>query len=547
MAYDAARGKVLLFGGFDDAGNGETWEYDGPTQTWTQVPVASPDAPSPRNGHAMAYDAARGKVVLFGGQDDGGKSGETWEYDGATQTWTQVPVASPDAPSARNLHAMAYDAARGRVVLFGGINDGAIDGETWEYDSGTQSWARVQVASPDAPSPRSSAMAYDIARGKVVLFGGAAIGGLDAETWEYGGATQSWTQVPVASAGAPSPRDDHAMVYDAARGKVVLFGGRVGNPSRLNGETWEYDGATQTWNEVPVASPDAPSPRAGAMAYDAARGKIVLFGGSDATGVNGETWEYDGATESWTQVAVASPDAPSPRKGHAMTYDAARRRVVLFGGGDDETWEYDGPTQSWTQVAQAGSLPRPRRDHAMAYDAARGKVVLFGSISLGGGDTETWEYGATQSWTQVPVGAPNSPSLRFRHAMAYDAARGEVVLFGGDNGSGITNDESWTFQHTAGVADACTPGFDGDGDGLVGCDDPDCWGFCTPHCPVNSTPLWPTDCDTAQPHCGDGVCNPFLETPRLCPGDCGPPAPLCGDFHCDDFEDAASCPGDCTP
>jgi hypothetical protein len=93
----------------------------------------------------------------------------------------------------------------------------------------------------------------------------------------------------------------------------------------------------------------------------------------------------------------------------------------------------------------------------------------------------------------------------------------------------------------------CLGGFDGDGDGLIGCDDPDCWGRCTPLCPPDSTPDWPDDCDTALPHCGDGVCNPNLETQRLCPGDCGPPPEICGDFICEGAEDETSCPGDCTP
>jgi cysteine-rich repeat protein len=594
MAYDAARGKVVLFGGreADREQDGETWEYDSSTQAWTQIPVASPNAPLPRSAHAMAYDAVTRKVVLFGG-------GETWEYDGQIQTWTLVPVPiPPDAPVGTEGASMAYDAARKKVVFFAG-------GETWEYDGRTQSWTEVPVVSPEAPARREGhAMAYDAARGKVVLFGGRVPGSGElnnGETWEYDGSTRTWTPVPVASPEAPSPRRRHAMAYDAARGRVVLYGGSLAIDDigfGPLGETWEYDGATQTWTQVAVASPDDPSFRdEAAMAYDSAGGKVVLFGGTGFGGLEGDTWEYDGTFQTWTQVLIENPNAPSPRIGHAMAYDSARGKVVLFGGLDDdrddgETWEYDGQTQSWTQVLVA-SAPSPRRQHAIAYDATRGKVVLFGGLNDDGLDGETWEYdGQTQSWTQVPVASPNAPLPRSSHSMAYDAALGKVVLFGESetwkydgrtqswtqipvaspdapsprSGSALgyaavggkvvlfgglrvtgSNDETWTFQHTAGIADACTTGFDGDADGLVGCDDPDCWGLCTPHCPVNSTPLWPSDCDTAQPHCGDGVCNSFLETPRLCPEDCGPPAPVCGDFHCDDSEDAATCPGDCTP
>ena len=81
---------------------------------------AATDAPvwtertHPRDSHAMAYDSARGVVVLFGGQHDVRK-GDTWEWDGAV--WT---LRATTGPSPRYGHAMAYDSARGVVVLFGG-------------------------------------------------------------------------------------------------------------------------------------------------------------------------------------------------------------------------------------------------------------------------------------------------------------------------------------------------------------------------------------------------------------------------------------------
>ena len=76
---------------------------------------------------------------------------------------------------------------------------------------------------------------------------------------------------------------------------------------------------------------------------------------------------------------------------------------------------------------------------------------------------------------------------------------------------------------------------DSDFDGLVGCKDPDCSGRCSPFCPPGTT------CDDTLPHCGDGVCNPTLESCELCPQDCHCPT-RCGDYRCDPGE---QCPGDC--
>src|SRR5207249_2202662 len=77
----------------------------------------------------MAYDSARGRVVLFGGLGLGGcRRGDTWEWDGTA--WIEKAPAT--SPSARSGHAMACDSFRGRVVVFGGY-DGSYRGDTWEY------------------------------------------------------------------------------------------------------------------------------------------------------------------------------------------------------------------------------------------------------------------------------------------------------------------------------------------------------------------------------------------------------------------------------
>jgi hypothetical protein len=58
--------RLFLFGGRGDEILGDLWSYDVATGTWTEV-TASP-APSARFGHNAAFDAARGRLLLFGGQ-----------------------------------------------------------------------------------------------------------------------------------------------------------------------------------------------------------------------------------------------------------------------------------------------------------------------------------------------------------------------------------------------------------------------------------------------------------------------------------------------
>jgi hypothetical protein len=424
MAYDTARRKVVVFGGIANAANnvylGDTWEWDG--TTWAQRATTGP---SPRALHAMAYDPVRGKVVLFGGVNAPGGSGfnDTWEWDGTS--WAQR--ATTGGPSQRYFHSMAYDSARSRVVLFGGYNSGFL-GDTWTWDGG--SWTQVAVT---GPTPRDAhEMAYDGARGTVVLFGGYN-GGYLGDTWTWDGT--SWAQRATTG---PLPRYSHSVEYDSARSKIVLFGGYNGGAL---GDTWEWDGISWTQR-----STTGSSARYGqAMAYDAGSGKVVRFGGDDSSGSPvGDTWEWDGT--GWTQFGVIGPQA---RDGAAMAYDSSRNRAVLFGGynGGDlgDTWEWDGT--SWTSGVVIG--PSSRSFHAMVYDSDRKTVVLFGGNSNGLDLGDTWERAGT-SWTQRSA---SGPSLRGGHAMAYDSDRKRVVLFGGYAPLTDTwewDGTSWTQRATAG-------------------------------------------------------------------------------------------------
>jgi hypothetical protein len=225
MAYDRATGTVVLFGGGGlDHKFRETWTWNG--TTWTrQTPAASPPA---RDQAAMAYDAATGTVVLFGGYN-GSYLGDTWTWNGTT--WTkQAPAASPPA---RHGESMAYDAATGTAVMFGGVGLNALHPllrDTWTWNGTT--WAK-QAPATSPPARWEASMAYDAATGTAVLFGGYYFRGVYGDTWTWNGTT--WTK--QASAASPPAREVASMAYDAATGTAVLFGGYSGS---LLSDTWTW-------------------------------------------------------------------------------------------------------------------------------------------------------------------------------------------------------------------------------------------------------------------------------------------------------------------
>ncbi|MCG2681743.1 MAG: S8 family serine peptidase, partial [Kiritimatiellae bacterium] len=566
MAYDATHGQVVLFGGGSISYYGDTWLWGG--SSWTAghpvgwVPVA-------RGGHGLAYDANLGQVVLFGGigGSDSGYWNDTWLWDGSN--WMQeLPAISPPG---RTYTAMAYDAERKEVVLFGGwrygtmndtwvwasVNPGATitvtspnGGESWTVGSshditwtstGTianvnidystnngSSWTSVATGTANdgsypwtvanAPSTTclvrvsdtSNVATNDVSDATFTISaavtptvtvtspdGGESwqVGSSQNITWTSTGAIanimieysinngsnwttetaltvndgtyawlvpnspstnclvkvsdatnaavtdssnivfaifvsgSNWTQKSPAT--SPPARYSTAMAYDAARGQVVLFGG---NTTGIMNDTWVWNGSNWT-QKSPATNPPARSSHA--MAYDAARGQVVLFGGNSSSGVLNDTWVWDGSN--WTQKSPAS--SPPARFIHAMAYDAARGQVVLFGGNGNlnDTWIWDG--SNWSQKSPLLSPPAIG-GHAMTYDAARGQVVLFGGISgLSGKLNDTWVWDGS-NWSQKSPAS--SPPARSSHAMAYDAAHEQVVLFGG-NTTGIMND-TWVWD-----------------------------------------------------------------------------------------------------
>ena len=109
----------------------ELWRYDGTERTR----VVPSTLPPPRHNHALAFDALRGELVLFGGQvTPATRLADTWIFDGTD--WTQrFPLNSPPLPL--DEMPMVFDRALGRTVLFGEFanNPGPnpVAPTTWEW------------------------------------------------------------------------------------------------------------------------------------------------------------------------------------------------------------------------------------------------------------------------------------------------------------------------------------------------------------------------------------------------------------------------------
>jgi cysteine-rich repeat protein len=442
--------------------------------------------PGPISQVRAVYDAARGKVVMFGGKMPSGYTNATSEWRGY---WTSnikalapLPRAGADACCAD--FAMAYDHANRRTVLVGGTYNGSSQNEVWGWDG--VAWSRLA----DAPARLSDlAMAYDAKRKRIVAFGGRVVPAMPAdvraETWELDGAT--WTKTTPAS--SPTPRYGAAMGFDPKRGRIVMYGGRSADATALN-ELWEYDGTTWTqplpslglavltnatlaydtrtqrmaihgangsttamyfWTGTQLtafggAVPNAAS-REGAAFVEDGNGRLMLYGGEDVAGSahlgSQLMWFFDGNAWEEGLTAPALIDAPIvaiPNRGVIVRFGG---RPTGSGAQTNETWELS--RLGWKRFSTGN--PPALNETAMVYDSARDEIVLFGGLVGSVTQNVMWKRKGT-TWSPItPSG--DWPAARTRHGMVYDSARSEVVMFGGNTFSTGDLDDTWIWNGTA--------------------------------------------------------------------------------------------------
>lgn len=422
LAYDSHRGELVAFGGYDpNVGStvGGTWTFDG--ANWQQHAVAEPPA---RSFATAAFDQARQRVVMFGGLAGAGTLADTWEWDGSN--WTQV--AAPTTPPSRGFGGMTFDSGRGVIVMAGGSDNLTQMLDLWEYD-GVDWQQRTQPPVPVGAS--FSRVVYDAARSETLLLGwwdgqmnlGAVL------AWDG----TSWSSRPGLGASVPASSFGTSS-RDHTGALVLRLGGQPVGGTGPAATLTAWDGTT--WTNLATGGPSARS--LGAMWPMA--NATFLFGGFDAAGAPlGDTWQWDGSN--WSQqTLVASP----PARGYsAVAFHAGQGTAILFGGSTTggnygavgDTWRFDGV--SWQQLT-TGPQPGARRGHSMAYDPIRGRIVLSGGLILSpfpGGSTiydDTWEHDGV-GWTQVLVTGGPQQFLNGSYGIAWDENRQKIVAISSDS------------------------------------------------------------------------------------------------------------------
>ena len=282
---------------------------------WVEIGV--PRSGEGRSDLGMTFDATRNQVARCGIGDPGAlvlDPDDTWAADYAVGLTGLDSVRLVSLPE--------------RLVLTTSFHSDTVHLGSWSLPTGAVSWMELD------PGPANGREFFALASrpdGTAVLFGGYNNPTFFGDTWILSG--DEWAPLPEPREPSLLTQRAHVAMAPDPEGRILLFGGNYEGGGPLPEHyVWLLEG--ETWSE-PENCPEEnrPPPRyASALAYDSARRRTVLFGGTvdNDGGELADTWEWDGVC--FRQVDTSSTTPPSPRVHAGLAFDPMRRRVVLFGG-----------------------------------------------------------------------------------------------------------------------------------------------------------------------------------------------------------------------
>ena len=290
-----------------------------PEMTWVKRTPVEGSPPNPRMGYegSLAWDAANGVIIRWGGHNQGGggeQNFETWHYDPLANTFDLIePNTSP--PGNCCCRDNVFDVAHGRFIRFPAFfhshgwqwrrTGWTRDSSVWSYDAKAQAWHNMRPLPEPWPRPMRGSVWNSNAQVILIAAGENSPHG----TVVYDLHTNRWTEMKP-KVEMPS-RNTFGLAYDCKRDCYYAFGGQYGKDQR----TWRYDLRSNTWTDLKPADHPAKFGDGTVMAYDPVNDVVVANlrqGTKDE--VRRETWAYQPATNNWKKLATKGVvDSSGPR------------------------------------------------------------------------------------------------------------------------------------------------------------------------------------------------------------------------------------------
>ena len=249
---------------------------------------------------------------------------------------------------------------------------------------------------------------------------------------------------------APLPRVGHAAVL--VSNVFVLWGGdtKIRAEDKQDEALYLLNLNNREWTRVLAGSGSGPGP-VGRYGHSLSiiGSNLLVFGGQVETSFFDELWRFDlnslKSTPTWQLIRPNSP-GPARRTGHsAVVY---RDRLYVFGGTDgnyhyNDTWCFDFASQSWTELKCVGYIPAPREGHSacMVDDI----MYIFGGRGVDGndlGDLASFKI-SSHRWFMFAHMGP-APFGRSGHTMVTTQNR--ILVVGGESFTGSAQDDPTTLH-----------------------------------------------------------------------------------------------------
>lgn len=194
---------------------------------------------------------------------------------------------------------------------------------------------------------------------------------------------------------------------------------------------WEYDPATNSWTQkasFPLG------PRMHPTSFTIGNYAYVATGRDAAYIEQPDLWRYDPATNSWAAMA----SMPSAGRRGAVAFAVNGKGYVGTGSYASDFWCYDPVSNSWTSIP-----PYPGGGRISAVAIAIGNKGYVGTGDNGGPNGDWYEYNpATNSWTPKA----SMPGLPRMEGAAFELNGKGYVGTGCDYQSGNNYQDFWCFD-----------------------------------------------------------------------------------------------------
>ncbi len=397
--YYPPTNKIYVFGG-EDGDTGTNYNitriYDIAGNSWT----TGANMPDVRSFAAGGYVPATGMIYIVAGYNTGdvtSSQNTTWQYDPASDTWTDLTATDPYPHAAGGF---AYGVINDKLYVAGG-RDAAVNiiNDTYEFDPQAAAGSRYTQKADEPGTFQNNVPGSAAAQGVL---------------WVYGGGNP-FVDGPETDAGIAAPTLARVVVSKPSSALAFVkrvFGFAPKTPDTANSGRF-YDPATDTWNN----SPNMNELRAFVPSGAIGNSLIIAAGGYNGFGTvaSVETENVCGGgggspTPTPTATATCPPGSPNGAAGPWTSASPYPLNIVRYGFAQTATHFY----------VFGGVADGTRVNNVNRYSLATGM----------------WESRATMPF------ASEAPTC------ALDASSGIVYCAEGDTGNGFaaydTNSDTWT-------------------------------------------------------------------------------------------------------